>query len=357
MRPQSDLKRANQRKVIRLIATKAAITRVDLAKLTGLTKMTITNLVNEWISDGILKEDKAPADNNRGRPKMILRFSDKAPKIIGFMIQQNRITLSIGTLSGEIEKSWSKTIGENDPIVIVDDLINNLLSEYINTTFLLASYINVDGLPYENVIDFIKKKINIEIFQGSVNDAILSYEHLKNANIKSDNILLINLDQDISSSYLGEEKDRTPIRPNLGHVSIDYNGLSCPCGRKGCLNAYISKPVMEKKMRDISKMKLDFAGFCQLQNKKNDSKIDWVFKDMMEKLGHGISNVLMVVNIDSVVLSGELQYIPDRYISKLEKDLRVSSNQDNLIVRKSSLTKSEETVLPIYYGIKKYLNL
>ena len=76
---------------------------------------------------------------------------------------------------------------------------------------------------------------------------------------------------------------------------------------------------MEKKLRDITKLKIDFRGFCELQSKKNDSRIDWALKDMMDKLAAALIGYVNLLHPSVIVLSGEGAYLPDRYLSRLEK--------------------------------------
>ena len=108
-------------------------------------------------------------------------------------------------------------------------------------------------------------------------------------------------------------------KAEFGHISIDYNGLSCECGNRGCIEAYASTSAMEKKLRDITKLKIDFRGFCELQSKKNDSRIDWALKDMMDKLAAALIGYVNLLHPSVIVLSGEGAYLPDRYLSRLEK--------------------------------------
>ena len=78
---------------------------------------------------------------------------------------------------------------------------------------------------------------------------------------------------------------------------------------------------MEKKMRDITKLKLDFVGFCEMQQKKNDSRIDWALKDMMDKLGFAIVSITNILDTEAVIIGGVSSVIPDRYFQKLEKSI------------------------------------
>lgn len=355
MKPQTDMKVKNQKGVLTLLITKQAESRVDLAAKSGLTKMTITNLVNEWISSGLLVEEKGPSTSGRGRPKATLRFGPKSPRIIGVLLQDDGFSISLSSLDGLLLDAWNIKMKEATLEEEIDAALNMLLSKHVNTTFLMVGITSISNTVPEEVIKLIKEKLALPVIYVPLEKAILSYESLFGELEYGKDALLIDLGDDLRCSLLlNGALAAQPI--NIAHVSIDYNGLTCSCGKKGCLIAYISKKVMEKKLRDISKLKLDFAGFCQMQNKKNDNRVDWAMKDMMEKLGHGIANVLTILNVKTVILSGEGIFLPERYISKLEKDLIAEMNDQELRVKKASIMKSEEALLPIAGSLLQYLN-
>lgn len=354
MKPQTDIKYSNQRKLLKLLLSKQANTRTDLARLSGLSKMTVTNLINEWIEDHYFVERREDADQSRGRPKMILDLSSKAPKVIGLLLRNNDATIIVANLYGAIEHHCSKEIKDNS-LEVIDELVNGILAKYINSKFLALGIVNLDSTVEESVIAHIKGKLSIPVISGTKESSLCLFEHQAGQFKSYDRSLLINIDKEVSAAMM-EDGKICPRAPDIAHVSIDYNGLTCKCGRKGCLCAYISKPIMEKKLRDISKLKLDFAGFCQYQNKKNDSRIDWALKDMAEKIGYGIANVCIISGINKVALAGEANYIPDRYIAKLEKDLQADLNDKEFALVKSSLLDSDSNLLPINIAIASIIN-
>ena len=60
-------KKTNRGLVLKLIATKQCSSRIDLARMTGLTKTAISQIVNELIDQGYLMETKKEASSGLGR--------------------------------------------------------------------------------------------------------------------------------------------------------------------------------------------------------------------------------------------------------------------------------------------------
>ncbi|MCI1722681.1 MAG: MarR family transcriptional regulator [Lachnospiraceae bacterium] len=57
-RNRDDYRRSNRALVLGMIGTGHCSSRAELARVTGLTKMTITNIVNELIEAGLISERK-----------------------------------------------------------------------------------------------------------------------------------------------------------------------------------------------------------------------------------------------------------------------------------------------------------
>ena len=76
------LKNRNRGLVLSLIATSGELSRPDLVRLTGLTKMTITNIVGEMIEQGLVEEHHTESPTV-GRSAALLDIAATAPKAVG----------------------------------------------------------------------------------------------------------------------------------------------------------------------------------------------------------------------------------------------------------------------------------
>ncbi|MGQ9842928.1 MAG: ROK family protein [Spirochaetota bacterium] len=104
----------------------------------------------------------------------------------------------------------------------------------------------------------------------------------------------------------------------FGHTTIDYNGLPCKCGRKGCLECYGSATAvvnftlnalskypdsilhtMMKTQPLTSKMVYEAA-------KNNDALALYIFNIIGNYLGIGIANLANIFNPEAVIFAGGL---------------------------------------------------
>ncbi len=77
------LKQRNRGLILKLIATGQCSSRIELSQKTGLAKMTVTYIVNEFLERGIFEERQKVQVEGKGRNPVQLCISDKAPKLIG----------------------------------------------------------------------------------------------------------------------------------------------------------------------------------------------------------------------------------------------------------------------------------
>ena len=107
------LKQKNQSLILKLISTRAGLSRIDLAKISNLTKMTVSNIIADLMEQGIVVEEESSSGRmqpSNGRIPTPLKLSPQAPKIIGILIKRGLYQVILGDLSGNVlDKFVDKT--------------------------------------------------------------------------------------------------------------------------------------------------------------------------------------------------------------------------------------------------------
>ena len=91
-----DIKQKNRALILKLVAVNQGISRVDLARITGLSKMTVGNLVTElmeegWITELVSADSQSrnlQNNNSSGRKPIMLALSSDSPCICGMLIKR-----------------------------------------------------------------------------------------------------------------------------------------------------------------------------------------------------------------------------------------------------------------------------
>lgn len=98
----------------------------------------------------------------------------------------------------------------------------------------------------------------------------------------------------------------------IGHTTIVYNGRLCGCGRKGCVEAYLSGSSLTRQYREMSGEKLDVPEIYSLYL-KGDSHAVQLFTESFKILGDVLSGVVNALDLEAIILGGGVSNIPEWY--------------------------------------------
>ena len=103
---------------------------------------------------------------------------------------------------------------------------------------------------------------------------------------------------------------RTNIAGEWGHHCIKPDGNECYCGRKGCVETYISGPALEKKWNELTNQNTSVSDI--VKNPQEDAYKTWK-NEFLENFGLSLANVIDILDPDAIVLGGGLSNIPFLY--------------------------------------------
>jgi glucokinase len=108
----------------------------------------------------------------------------------------------------------------------------------------------------------------------------------------------------------------------IGHVCIQMrDGLPCPCGRSGCMEAYAGRGALERRARDLHAKGAETDLFKIARKRGRDRLTSGIWAAALERkdplarklvgeaveaLGAGVASVVNVLDVEAVVLGGGL---------------------------------------------------
>jgi len=97
----SDSRTHNRSLILRALFHDGPSSRADLARLTGLTKVTVSDLVNELIEGGLIVEAGPQIDQKAGKTAMLVSFcTDSTCVIVIDLFESEQINGAIADLDG-----------------------------------------------------------------------------------------------------------------------------------------------------------------------------------------------------------------------------------------------------------------
>lgn len=127
------LKRHNRQLLLRAVVSGLANSRASLAQFTGLAKPTVSDLIAELLSEGLLAEGEfGEAGETGGKRPRLLEFLPNARQIIGASINADNVTAVLANLSGEVNavhRAELRGATGSAAMSILEHAINGLIAQ------------------------------------------------------------------------------------------------------------------------------------------------------------------------------------------------------------------------------------
>ena len=156
----------------------------------------------------------------------------------------------------------------------------------------------------------------------------------------------------------------------VGHACVEDGGRQCTCGRKGCLEEYVStrgilqtaRELLENndapsKMRQLPELTLDGIAACA---DEDDELAKEVWRRTGDMLGRALANYASIINPEAIILTGELTMYCKRMWAVMEETFmrEVFGNiRDKVKIVISTIDDHERNVLgasALAWKVKEY---
>lgn len=337
---QTDMKKANAADIFSLIRKSKKITRKEIEAKTGFSWGAVSTITANLIEKNYIKEFKCDQAKGAGRTPSHLEVNTSKHFVLGIDINISGFKAVLLNLKNETIKSQFCKVLYTDKKSLLDKII-----EFIENSLKLADKKNIIGIgiamqglvdtkngisisiphckDWENVplCDILKEKFNIPVFIEHDPDCILyaasSEKPLKNA-------ILLRVDKGIGMSVLTDGKILSkPGMFEIGHIVAVPNGISCDCGKRGCLEAYASISGMSKLAGKEFDLLVEDA-------KANDELSLKIFSDMACHLATSLYNISYLLCISNIVLCGDIWKFKDMFFDNFVNNLKAIDDKYSL---------------------------
>lgn len=148
-------------------------------------------------------------------------------------------------------------------------------------------------------------------------------EHLAGAGVDYQDIVMVTLGAGVGGGILlnGRIFEGSGIGGSeLGHMVIIHNGRRCTCGRKGCLEAYVSMPALLRDAREACGREIGLEELFSEAGKDGDLHV--VTENYKERLGAGVVNMVNLFRPQLVLIGGLMSEQAGELLPPLRKMIR-----------------------------------
>lgn len=330
----SAVRAQHSRLILNLLWREREISRAELARRTGLSRSTVSAIINDLLSTGLVEETRAGVSNGGRRP-IILEFQDQASFIVGIELGATHVSCVLTDLRCNVRASWSVPAPVRDePEVALEKMtlgVRAVLeaggvqqSELVGLGVAVPSPVDQEHpgelLPLvvpkwegHNIASHLTKSFGRPVFVD--NDANLGAlaELWWGAGSSVRDLAYIKVATGIGAGLIIDGRifrGSAGVAGEIGHTSIDRNGPQCLCGLRGCLATLIGTPALlqraESELRESGSNRAGPSNIDELVNwaLDGDPAAVTVIRYAGDILGIGIANMLNLLNPKMVILGG-----------------------------------------------------
>lgn len=329
-------KQHNRDLVLRTIFANESISRAEVARITNLTRTTVSDVVNGLLEEGLV-EEVGRGESIGGKTPILLSVVADSRYLIGLNLAQDKFIGAIVNLRGEIKEMVEEPVHDDDGKTaldlvyhIIDQLIKKRIKPIVgigvgtpglvNTREgVVVNAVNLEwqDLPLGQLLEK-KYKIPVSVLNDSQATAIGEYvyggDHSDN-----DNLIVVNVKHGIGSGILVNGRlfqGDGGGAGEIGHVVVQENGELCRCGKHGCLETVSSARAVLKHLKLTSLEK------AQSAFEAGEAKTMQVVDNAAHYLGISLANLIGTLNIEKIVLTGDMTRFGAKWLDAVNASMR-----------------------------------
>ena len=332
----------NQQLVLRALHDDSPLSRADLARLTGLTRTSVSDLVGALIDDGLI-EEVGRGQSSGGKSPILLRVAPDGRHLIGLDLGEARFSGAVVNLRGEILRSIHLPLqGRNGDaaVELVSQLVDALRAD--DRSPLLGIGIGAPGIIDTStgtvrwsvnlnwaelrLGPLLEQRYGVPVVVANDSHAAALAELTFFRRPRPNNLIVIKVGRGVGAGIIlnGQLFQGDGYGAGeFGHVSMGSAGAPCRCGREGCLETMTSMRALvdaagavEPSITDESGLVAAFlAGVASIRR---------IVLDAARELGVAVGWLIGVLNVRHVLLVGPVAQFGDDWLGEVRRYARSS---------------------------------
>ncbi|WP_069169373.1 ROK family transcriptional regulator [Streptomyces griseus] len=324
---QTSLHRANLERVVRAVRMAGSLTQAEIARSTGLSAATVSNIVRELKEGGTVEVTPTSAGGRRARS---VSLSGDAGIVVGVDFGHTHLRVAIGNLAHRVLAEESEPLDVDASSAEGFGRAERLVNRLIETTGISPGKVIGVGLGVPGPIDVESGTLGSTSILPGWTGINPSQELAGRLGVP------VYVDNDANLGALGElvwgggrgVKDLAYIKVasgvgaglvidghiyrgpggtagEIGHITLDESGPVCRCGNRGCLETFTAARYVLPLLRPSHGPDLTMERMVQLA-REGDPGCRRVIGDVGRHIGSGVANLCNLLNPSRVVLGGSL---------------------------------------------------
>lgn len=363
-------KQQNRLLVLRLLCTMREATRTEITRRVGLAKMTVSNITAELLESGVIyeKETLAAVRPGAGRKQMLLSLSQELPVAVGVWLSRDfclgiAATMDLQVLS---QRLISFTAEETSASITKKavELVRTLQAS-TGRRMIGVGVASIGPLdPREGILlnppnfyqihdygiaEQLRGQLECPVFlQNDANAGALAEKYFGCCQ-DFQNFAYIGIANGVGAGLVVNDSlyDGTGgFAGEIGHMVIDFEGPVCHCGRKGCLETFVSVPKVLESFEKVFGHSFgtlsEVCGYCE-ESERGAA----LLQKLLGSLAVGLINLGNLTAPEAIVIGHEGAVLSDLQLGWIAEQVNCGVLARGAMETKV-LRSSFGTLAPVY---------
>lgn len=320
-------RKINRDVILELLRLRQPISRVDLARASGLQNSTVSSIVEQLMSEGWIREGEA-LKTPRGRRPTQLTLNDNLAMLVA-VVHPRRAVIAAVDLNGQIltQLEIKQSSEVKASIGQLGDALAALRECHKERTFMGAGVClpgrihhetgrlimapNLHWADYDIRGDLAQRlEMTVEL-ENDANACLLSelwFGHLDGVR----NAVLLAITEGVGASLLADGQlvsGRRGLAGEFGHISVAPSGPRCGCGRRGCWEVFASCGAALGYYRAIAPKagKIDYKELSRMAL-AGDRAACAAIEQQAQAIGKGLRMVTAALSPEIILFAGAISH-------------------------------------------------
>ncbi|MFC0622551.1 ROK family protein [Kribbella deserti] len=336
------IREINAALVLHELRAESLLSRTELAKRTGLSLPTVSEITAELIETGVI-EERATGLSGGGRRPILLALRPDAGAVVGIKLTETQVIAVLTDLNARILGRITLPL----PRTSVPRVIQTVAKAVRALAADSPSRLYGVGVGLAGVIDraagvvrhgtysdwhdvdlagLLQRELGQPVVVDNDVNTLVASEQWFGAGRGVSDVAVVSIGRGIG---LGMVLDGRLYRGagggagEFGHTKVVANGPLCPCGGRGCLETLIGEPALTARAATILGREADLDEVAALA-RQGDRRLATIFSDLGGTLGVAVGNLINLLNPKLIVLAGEGTRVGDLFKTEFDSSLRAT---------------------------------
>ena len=338
-----DNREHNRAAILTLIRSNGPVSRAELARLSGLSKPVVTDIVDSLMSADLVFESYK-ARTGLGRRPVMLELNQDHLRIVGIDLARTQIELMVTDLAGECLESIKQELDTEAPGISGEQILESLrwsleqiqarhelIGIGIGCPIPLSTRGHIvvgasapegwSNIDLENVLC---QEFGVPVFVGNDANVAALYEKWYGEASKFQDFLYVMVGKGVGAGIFCNGNmllGKSGIAGEFGHMSINPGGAQCVCGNRGCLETELSVNALLRKAALASEGRISSLELLLEQLAADDRDMQHLLTEYASVAGRHIGNLIDIFNPEAVIIGGEIARLERFLVSGLRQSI------------------------------------